>query len=178
MRFAFFCGLLAAFLCLTQNADAQYVQRHKANLVDVNGNILSDTEVLDLVGEEIFHETYVGAQKQYNAGRKMLIGGAIGAGAGLATSLIGFNLAYDSAYLQENGKVAYRNEAEAAIGFLCYYGGVVVAGLGLSVLEAGIPLHIIGKKRLDWVAEEGSKASNVSFNVGATPNGVGLTLRF
>lgn len=178
MRFAFFCGLLAAFLCLTQNADAQYVQRHKANLVDVNGNILSDTEVLDLVGEEIFHETYVGAQKQYNAGRKMLIGGAIGAGAGLATSLIGFNLAYDSAYLQENGKIAYRKEAEAAIGFLCYYGGAVVACLGLSVLEAGIPLHIIGKKRLDWVAEEGSKASNVSFNVGATPNGMGLTLRF
>lgn len=178
MRFAFFCGLLAAFLCLTQNADAQYVQRHKANLVDVNGNILSDTEVIDLVGEEIFHETYVGAKKQYNAGRKMLIGGAIGAGAGLATSLIGFNLAYDSAYLQENGKVAFRNETEAVIGFIGYYGGVVVAALGLSVLEAGIPLHIIGKKRLDWVAEEGSKASNVSFNVGAAPNGVGLTLRF
>ena len=178
MRFPFFCGLVAALLCLTQNANAQYVQRHKANIVDANGSILSDAQVLDLVGEEIFNETYVGAKKQYNAGRKMLIGGAIGAGAGLATSLIGFNLAYDSAYLQENGKVAYRNEAEAAIGFLCYYGGVVVAGLGLSVLEAGIPLHIIGKKRLDWVAEEGSKASNLTFHAGATPNGVGLTLRF
>ena len=178
MRFALFCGLLAAFLCLTHNANAQYVQRHKANLVDANGNILSDAQVLDLVGEEIFHETYVGAKKQYNAGRKMLIGGAIGAGAGLATTLIGFNLAYDSAYLTDRGIVAYRNETEATIGFICYYGGVIVAGLGLSVLEAGIPLHIIGKKRHDWVAEEGSKASNLTLHAGATPNGFGITLNF
>ena len=186
MRIALFCGLLAAFLCLTHNANAQYVQRHKANLVDANGNILSDAQVLDLVGEEIFHETYVGAKKQYNAGRKMLIGGAIGAGAGLATTLIGFNLAYDSAYLTDRGIVAYRNETEATIGFICDVCNelanrgvrVIVAGLGLSVLEAGIPLHIIGKKRLDWVAEEGSKASNLTLHAGATPNGFGITLNF
>ena len=178
MRFAFFCGLLAAFLCLTQNANAQYVQRHKANLVDAQGNILSDAEVLNLIGEDIFNETYVGAKKQYTAGRKMLIGGAIGAGAGLATSIIGFNLAYDSAYLKESGKIDFRNDTEATIGFICYYGGVIVAGLGLSVLEAGIPLHIIGKKRLNWVAEEGSKASNLTFHAGATPNGFGIALNF
>ena len=182
MRFTFFCGLLAAFLCLSQSASAQYagsVHRHKANLVDAQGIILSDAEVIDLVGEEIFHETYVGAQKQYRAGRKMIIGGAIGAGACMALSVAGFNLAYDSAYLSENGKIGFRNEGEAIVGFVCYYGGLVAAGLGLSVIEAGIPLQIIGKKRLDWVAEEGSKAaSNVTFHVGATPNGMGLTLRF
>ena len=156
MRFSIFCGLLVAFLFLAENANAQYagpVQRHKANLVDTQGNILSDAEVLDLVGEDIFHETYVGAKKQYTAGRKMIIGGAIGAGASMAISIIGFNLAYDSAYLKESGQIAFRNEGEAIVGFVCYYGGLAAAGLALSVLEAGIPLQIIGKKRLNWVCD-------------------------
>lgn len=181
MRFAFLCGFLAAFLCLTQNASAQYagpIHRHKANLVDAQGVTLSDSEVLNLVGEDIFNETYVGAKKQYIAGRKMLIGGAIGVGAGMLTSIIGFNVAYDSAYLTQSGQEAFRKEGQAAIGFLCYYGGLVAASAALGVLEAGIPLTIIGKKRLDWVAEEGSKASNLSFHAGATPNGVGITLSF
>ena len=181
MRFTIFCGLVAAFLCLAQSANAQYagpMHRQKANLVDAQGSILSDTEVLNLVGEEIFNETYVGAKKQYTAGRKMIIGGAIGAGASMAISIAGFNLAYDSAYLKESGGIAYRNEGEAIFGFVCYYGGLAAAGLALSVLEAGIPLQIIGKKRLDWVAKEGSKATNLTFHAGATPNGIGLTVNF
>ena len=181
MRFSIFCGLVAAFLCLAQSANAQYagpMHRQKANLVDAQGSILSDTEVLNLVGEEIFNETYVGAKKQYTAGRKMIIGGAIGAGASMAISIAGFNLAYDSAYLKGSGVIAYRNEGEAIFGFVCYYGGLAAAGLALSVLEAGIPLQIIGKKRLDWVAEEGSKATNLTFHAGATPNGIGLTVNF
>ena len=96
----------------------------------------------------------------------------------MAISIAGFNLAYDSAYLKESGGIAYRNEGEAIFGFVCYYGGLAAAGLALSVLEAGIPLQIIGKKRLDWVAEEGSKATNLTFHAGATPNGIGLTVNF
>ena len=48
-----------------------------------------------------------------------------------------------------------------------------------QALTAGIPLKIIGTKRLDWVSEEANRVSgNVSLNVGATPNGMGIVLNF
>lgn len=181
-RFAFLCGLVAALICLTRNAQAQYIpqiHRDGAGFVDDRGMHLSNQEIRDLVGEDIYFETVVGAQKQYRAGRKMIIGGAIGAGASMAISIIGFNLAYDSAYLKESGQIAFRNEGEAIVGFVCYYGGLAAAGLALSVLEAGIPLQIIGKKRLNWVCDEANKATgNISLHVGATPHGVGIALNF
>jgi hypothetical protein len=40
-------------------------------------------------------------------------------------------------------------------------------------------MKIIGNKRLDWVSEEANRVSgNVSLNVGATPNGMGIVLNF
>ena len=60
-----FCGLVAAFLCLAQNANAQYVgpiHREGANLADQRGNILTDQEVLTLIGSDVYEKTYVGAQ--------------------------------------------------------------------------------------------------------------------
>ena len=37
---------------------------------------------------------------------------------------------------------------------------------------------IIGKKRLDWVADNYNGGVNLTYHVGAMPNGFGLTLRF
>ena len=60
-----------------------------------------------------------------------------------------------------------------------YLGSVAALSLGSAALTAGIPLKVIGKKRLDWVAEEANRVSgNVTLNVGATPNGFGIALNF
>ena len=89
-RFLLISGLFAAFLCLTQNANAQYVQIHRdgAGFVDNAGITLSDQELIDLVGDDVYFDTVVGARKQYNAGRRLIRGGAISAGIGL-TSVLG-----------------------------------------------------------------------------------------
>ena len=77
-------GMIAAFLCLTQNANAQYagpIHREGANLADMRGNILTDHEVLNLIGEQVYDETYVGACKQRKAGKTLIwsgLGGMVG----------------------------------------------------------------------------------------------------
>ena len=60
MRFAFFCGIIAALLCLTQNAHAQYA-RKGADLVSQNGFTLSDQEIINIVGNDVFDQTVIGA---------------------------------------------------------------------------------------------------------------------
>ncbi len=57
-------------------------------------------------------------------------------------------------------------------------GGLLLELTGSAALDAGIPLAIIGKKRLDWVADNYNGGVNLTYHVGATPNGFGLTLRF
>ena len=47
MRFAFFCGLVAALLCLTQNANAQYA-RKGADLVSEEANRVSGNVSLNV----------------------------------------------------------------------------------------------------------------------------------
>ena len=173
MRFAFFCGIVAALLCLTQNANAQYA-RKGADLVSQNGVVLSDQDIVNLVGSDVFEQTVVGARKQYKAGKSLITGGIIGIGAGLAGAFVTGYKAGKAGYndmqtaLSDDGSIAALYLASAA-----------AASLGSAALTAGIPLKIIGKKRLDWVSEEANRVSgNVSLNVGATPNGMGIVLNF
>ena len=86
-RFALLCGLVAAFLCLAQNANAQYA-RKGADLVDQNKVVLSDQDIINLVGNDVCDQTVVDARKQYKAGRGLITGGIIGIGAGLAGSVL------------------------------------------------------------------------------------------
>lgn len=173
MRFTFFCGLVAALLCLTQNANAQYA-REGANLVNQNGVVLSNQDIIDLVGSDVFEQTVVGAQKQYKAGKGLITGGIIGMGAGFAGAFLTGYKAGKSGY--NSLEQAVDNDSSILI---MYLGSVAAASLGSVALAAGIPLKIIGNKRLDWVSEEANKAAdNVSLNVGATPNGFGIALNF
>ena len=60
-----------------------------------------------------------------------------------------------------------------------YLGSTALTSAGFAALSGGIVLKTIGKKRLDWVAEEVNRVSgNVTLNVGATPNGFGIALNF
>ena len=173
MRFSFFCGLVAAFLCLAQSANAQYA-RKGADLVNQNGVVLSDQDIIDLVGGNIFDETVIGARKQYKAGKSLITGGIIGIGAGLAGAFVTGYKAGKAGYndmqtaLSDDGSIAALYLASAA-----------AASLGSAALTGGIVMKIIGNKRLDWVSEEANRVSgNVSLNVGATPNGMGIVLNF
>ncbi|MBR2227710.1 MAG: hypothetical protein IJ893_07555 [Bacteroidales bacterium] len=172
-RFAILCGLVAAFLCLAQNANAQYA-RKGADLVDQNKVVLSDQDIINLVGNDVFDQTVVGARKQYKAGRGLITGGIIGIGAGLAGSVLAGVKAANDGYRDFETAV----EDDGAV-LAMYLGSVAALSLGSAALTAGIPLKIIGKKRLDWVSEEANRVSgNVSLNVGATPHGMGIVLNF
>lgn len=173
MRFAFFCGIIAALLCLTQNANAQYA-RKGADLVSQNGVTLSDQDIMSIVGNDVFDQTVIGARKQYKAGKGLITGGVLGICAGLAGA---FYTGYKA------GKAGY-NDLTTAVGddaaiAALYLGSTALASAGGAALTGGIVLKTIGNKRLDWVAEEANRVSgNVSLNVGATPHGFGIALNF
>ena len=176
-----FCGLVAAFLCLAQNANAQYVgpiHREGANLADQRGNILTDQEVLTLIGSDVYEKTYVGAQKQRKAGKALIwsgVGGMVG-----GAVLYGVGLSKIAGDVNQNSS---KDEIQTALekhpgsaGMVL--GGTLLMAAGAIALDAGIPLAIIGKKRLNWVADDYNARKNLAYQVGATPNGVGLALRF
>ena len=173
MRFAFFCGLVAALLCLTQNANAQYA-REGNHIVNSNGVALSNQEIIDLVGNDVYEQTVIGAWKQYKAGKGLITGGILGIGAGLAGAVLTGVKAGKAGY--NDLETAMNNDGSIAA---MYLASTAAASLGSAALTGGIVLKIIGKKRLDWVSEEANRVSgNVSLNVGATPNGMGIVLNF
>ena len=45
-------------------------------------------------------------------------------------------------------------------------------------LGVGIPFSDIGKKRLNWTADNYNTGGNMTYRVGATPNGAGIALSF
>ena len=190
-RIALLCGLVAVFMCLTQSAKAQYTQIHRdgAGFVDNRGMALSNQEVRELVGDDVYFDTVVGAQKQYRIGGNLIRGGAITLGAGFASALGGAALLigngghdYYPGQDQSQRRSYYDHEydeAVDAVGVVLLTGGYVAMLVGGALLEVGIPVRIIGQSRLNWVENDYNDYSrNVSLHVGAAPNGVGLTLRF
>ena len=182
-KFTILCGLVAAFLCLAQNASAQYateIHRDRAGFTDQVGRPLTDAELIDLIGPEIYRETVVGARKQYNAGRKLITGGAIGVGAGLITMYGGILIVYGSVSAASDiSGQRYVDRDQEAAGYLIFGLGVTTIALGGLALDAGIPLHIIGKSRLNWVENDFNERSHaVTARFGAAPHGIGLTMTF
>ncbi len=180
-RFAFFCGLVAALLCLTQNANAQYagpIERHGINLTDNRGNVLSDHEILNMIGEEVYDATFVGARKQMKAGKTLIwsglggmVGGAVLYGVGL--SKVAGKVNQNSS--KEDIQKAFEGDPGSA-GMVV--GGTLLMAAGAIALDAGIPLAIIGKKRLNWVADDYNARKGLTYQMGVTPSGVGLAINF
>ena len=173
-RLAILCGIIAALLCLTQNASAQYA-RKGANLVDRNNTVLSDQQIINLVGQNIFDETVVGAKKQVKAGNGLFWGGLGGVvvGAGLAAypvlQLINNTHSFDE---------AIEALADEPGGLAMYAGGCALAGIGGTLFTIGIIVKSIGASRLSWVADQANANRGYSFNFGPTANGVGLSMTF
>ena len=171
-KIALLIGLVAAFLCLAQNANAQYA-RKGANIVDQNGYVLSDSQLTKLVGNDVFQQTVVGARKQYKAGNGFLWGGVAGIGLGLAGAVLTGVKVGKANY--SDVETALRNDSTIAS---MYLGSTAVMSLGATALSAGIVLKTIGKKRLNWVEGQANAAKGYSLDLGATPYGVGLAVRF
>jgi len=160
--------LLTAWPLSAQMPDT--LLRRGSNLVDGSGTILTDAEVLDLVGDPIYSESYLGAKKDYQTGRALIWSGAAGMVVGLVSIPVGY-------YFTARG--IFTIEPSAIFGgMVAFYGGIILASGGCVVLCGGIPLSIQGKKGLNRVADEYNAGRNLTYNVGATPNGVGIVLRF
>ena len=179
--------LTAAWPVYAQVLDNTLLRRG-SNLVNRSGNILTDAEVLDLVGEPIYYETYVNAKKQYKTGRTMIWSGSAGLVIGLgAMGVGGYSFAGGivrafSPQLKEESPDSKKPRENgihtAAIGMMAYDGGALLASAGFIVLCGGISFSIKGKKNLNRVVDEYNAGSALTYNVGATPNGVGIVLRF
>ena len=178
-RFAFLCGLVAALLCLAQNASAQYagpIHRSGAYLADARGNILSNHEVFNLIGEQVYDETYVGASKQRKTGKTLIWSGIGGLVGGAVLYGVGLNKAQitTSSTKEEMEKAFQDNPGSAGM----ILGGTLLMAAGGVLLDIGIPVSIIGKKRLNWVADDYNARKGLTYQFGATPSGVGFALNF
>ena len=179
-----------AFIASGVTANAQYrpstLSQHRAGLEDENGHTLTDQEVFELIGEDVYNQTYVGATKQYKTGKILTIVGAATTGVGLVGTIAG---SVATAYAIENGHVTYETkngkrvvkdfDNKAALAAVGFAGGVALLAAGDICLSVGIPLQIIGKKRLNWIATEYNH-SNYSANIrfGAGQYGTGVVLSF
>lgn len=172
-----FVLILVAFLALGASfAHAQVkpdcLTVKKGQFFDQNGSVISSSQLQQIIGNQVFNDTYVGALKQYKTGKSLIIWGAIGAGIGWL-GYFGFAAAYVNKY-GTNYKNGQMPDDPLMGGML---GGLVVGSLGSAALAAGIPLNVIGKKRLNWIADDyNAKASTVSLKVTGSPVGYGLGL--
>ena len=184
-----------AALVFTQKASAQYYPEYlsvsKGQLVDQNGAVLSDTEVLDAIGADIYNETYSGARKQYKAGGPLIIAGAVATGVGLIGTI---GSAAVLSYKYQSNLPVYINNIRKdpksindipnnkwfIAGMMGLYAGSVLAAAGDVALMVGIPLRVIGAKRLNWIADNynGNAAPQAYVRLGAGQYGTGLIIDF
>ena len=182
-RIAILCGLVAAFLSFAQSAKAQYlptqIHRDKATFVDERGRTLSDSELVNAVGAEIFTETVIGARKQYTAGRKLLISGIAGAGVGVAGILGGTAMvAAAGPHKDADDKLYFDDEDKAVTGSVVVMLGTIATAMAGTALTVGIPLKVIGQSRLNWVENDYNERQGYTLHLGTAPSGVGLTVTF
>lgn len=144
---------------------------------DRNGVWLDEAQIRSLFGDDIYQETFVGARKQYRAGRNLLTGGLVAVGAGLACTLVSYANIHGSEYHDEPKYLGEDPDPSIAAGVA--FGLLTMVAGGIAI-DAGIPLMIIGTRRLAWMEDEYNSrpkhAWSLSFR--QTRNGAGLVLSF
>lgn len=181
-----FAACMALFFAISASAQylPQQLEWNRGKMVDQNGVTLSESEIISAIGDEIYHETYVGAIKQYKAGGALILSGSIVAGVGLvgtigASALLAAKYPNDLQNFTSTGKMP-NNNRYFKLGVLGMTACCVLTGLGVTALSAGIPLRVIGNRRLNWVAsnynEQNAPQAWVRF--GAGEYGTGLVVNF
>lgn len=153
----------------------------------LNGRELSDQEISRYIGKEIYERTYAPAIKQRRAGLALCIVGGITTGLGGITAgisgivaLANRNTSGPRTWEQDgSGRMRYENNSynSATSAFLA---GAAVCTAGSVMLSAGIPLLVIGQKRLNWVEEDtrDKLSQKASLSLNSSGNGFGLCLAF
>ena len=172
----FFVAFITLSVCFAQaQVKPNYLKMNKGQFFNENGAVISSSQLQAIIGDDIYNETYVGAIKQYKTGKNLVLWGAIGAGVGLV-ALGGFSAAMASKYGNKLPQEAQKDPL-----LLGLAGGYVLTAAGTTALAVGIPLTTIGKKRLNWIADDyNEKQSKISLNMIGCPAGygVGLALNF
>lgn len=154
---------LALLVCLSANAQnpaGRLFYEGKGDYA-INGNRLSEGGLYELLGEDVYYNTYLPSQKMRKIGLPVGIVGAGILGATTAWYLIGI----DAPWIHEKTVVI-----TSSIGWT----------LG-ALAGAGLAFYCIGNSRLKWIAED-YNLRNASYSavwqLGPAPHGLGLTLAF
>lgn len=145
--------------------------------------ILSNVDGLDRTAE---WQQY---KKNRAVGKGLIIGGSSLAAAG-AVVFVGAGAVWIvavafgaglSAALGGDGQEAADSISSQLAPWFYGAGGAAVIGAGSAI--AGIPIVVVNNKKMnsivkDWNEANGRVSSDVSFNFGAAPSGVGFTLNF
>jgi hypothetical protein len=126
----------------------------------IGGKQLSDGELCNLIGDNVYYNTYLSAQKQRKLGLPLGIVGASLLGATVAW----YAIAIDAPWVHEKDVIISSG---------------IVGGIGL-VASAGFALYFIGNGRLKWIAEDYNSRNGYAMDLsfGPAPHGIGLTLNF
>jgi len=136
----------------------------------LNGRELSDQEIQALIGQQIWEETYASARAQYKAGKALM---------GVGIPFFSVGLGFFAA-----GLIVSAAADEPQVGaILAGYIGAPFMGAGGTLMSFGIPLRIIGSKRLNWAVDEANKnrgyaMKEPTLNFGVQRYGMGIALRF
>lgn len=126
----------------------------------ISGRQISEPELHDLIGDSLYYETYLPAQKQRRIGLPI---GIVGASL-LAATGVWYAVAIDAPWIHEKDVVI---------------SSAIAGGIGL-VASAGLALHFIGNGRLKWIAQDYNRRNGYAadFDFGATRYGIGFTVHF
>ena len=153
---------------------------------DRNGVWLDEAQVRSLFGDDIYQETFVGARKQYRAGRNLLTGGLVAVGAGLACTLVFYSNAHGLEYYDEPDPLGdepqplgLMEDSDPSIAAGVVFGILTMVAGGIAI-DTGIPLMIIGTRRLAWMEDEYNSRPKYAWSLSfrQTRNGAGLVLSF
>jgi|GEM_PF-4597013 len=155
----------------------------------LDGEVLTPSQVRRLIGDEIYHQTYESAIKQRKTGKALNIIGGLITGAGAVAAGVGIALAKETiteTYYQDIDDptniwdVTYSTESNVDVMLPLQYAGFIAMGVGVTFLSFGIPISVIGNKRLGWIASDYNNRSKYSavFTVQPAPCGLRLALTF
>lgn len=176
--------VFAVLLFAGFSAHAQYVPRtieqERGRLLDDRGEVMPDYMVQRLVGDEIYNETYVGARKQYKAGKVLITTGLIGTGAGLAVTGVSLGV-FISDYIDMFGTTddiwdSFTGATES-VGW--FYRGLTLASVSSGAFVMGLIFKTVGWRRLEWIAGNYNDGNRpVALSLGQGRYGTGLVLHF
>jgi hypothetical protein len=152
--------LVLTTLCLCHCLYAQSSLTYRGGKFYGNdGRVLSDANMLNLVGRDVYYDTYVDARRQLRLGKTLAFTGIGVFSAGLAATIVGAYTGYDA----------------------IYYSGAAVSVVGGALIDAGIPIWVIGSSRLHWIESDYNKkhaSVQVQLSLVVVNGGIGLSARF